>query len=114
MRRLVKGSDIDPRNQTATRRIMEYKNDGDYEALCTPTRPVTAGMFGTKELENMIGDAFEATDSNLGAGLAANRIGLPYSFFVASYEDVDGEWFRMAYVNPEIVSKKGKVRVKPE
>lgn len=69
-----------------------------HKLLLTKTEPVT--VFND-ELMELVDEMFKVMDRNGGIGLAANQVGIPYSFFITQLNN--GE--RICLVNPKIKCK---------
>ena len=65
--------------------------------LHNPTKPVDEI---TDEIRALVGDMWDTSEAALGAGLAANQIGVPLRLFVYDCPDDDGARHRGLVINP--------------
>jgi len=60
-------------------------------------------------IKKLAGEMFEALERSRGVGLAAPQIGVPLRLIVLSIPMDDGSRWKCAIVNPELVSRKGRI-----
>jgi peptide deformylase len=86
-------------------KIVKY-GDPVLEEKCDP---VEAGEFGTPELKKLVADMFDTMYAAKGVGLAAPQIGIKKRLTVIDPSAGENPAERVVLVNPEILSKEGKI-----
>ena len=86
-------------------KIVKY-GDPVLEEKCDP---VDASEFGTPEFKKLVADMFDTMYAAKGVGLAAPQIGLKKRLTVIDPSAGENAAERVVLVNPEILSKEGKI-----
>ena len=71
--------------------------------------PIGAAEFGTDELNQLVADMFDTMYAAKGVGLAAPQIGLKKRLTVIDPTAGEKPGERIVLINPEILSKEGKI-----
>lgn len=86
-------------------KILKY-GEPVLEQMC---EPVAEAEFGGQELKQLVADMFETMYSAKGVGLAAPQIGIKKRLTVIDPSAGDNPAERVVLINPEILSKEGKL-----